>query len=290
MKLSLLVLLIALLLPGCSAIKIVYNQADSVAAWKADDYFDLNGEQKEALRGHLDRFHAWHRSTQLIEYSALLDLAQKRLQAGVGVGDVAWAIDSIKARYRTLVLRGYADAARVLATLSDQQIAAAQRQFDKDNRKYASDFGLGSGPEEQRRLRAQRNLERIEHWTGPLTTQQEARLRELSRELPLVAELRQQDRIRRQREFLALLAERKHTASFAPRLRDWLLDWDRTRSPEYEARLARFAEASAKLYVEAFALLEPDQRNHVTTRLQRYGIAFRDLASATDKTAETAKP
>jgi len=73
-------------------------------------------------------------------------------------------------------LHSYADLARVLSTLSDQQLAAARRQFEKDNRKYAKEFGVGLAPEEQKRLRAKRNLDRIEHWTGPLSAAQEAKL------------------------------------------------------------------------------------------------------------------
>jgi hypothetical protein len=279
-----------LVLPGCSAIKVVYNQADRVVAWRADDYFDLNPEQKEALRGPLERFHAWHRSTQLPDYAVLLESAQKRLHAGVTVTDVDWAIDAIKARYRVLVLQGYADAARVLSTLSDQQLAAARRQFDKDNRRYAKDFGVGLAPEEQKRLRAKRNLERIEHWTGPLAAAQEAKLLEISRALPLVTELRHQDRVRRQREFLALLEGRAQLDTFAPRLRDWLLDWDRSRSPQYEAELSRFVEASAKAYVEMYNLLTPEQRNHAAERLQRYVQAFRELARETPRTTVAAQP
>ena len=277
--------LVVALLSGCSTIKIAYNQADSIAAWMADDYFDLNDEQKDAFRDHFQRFHAWHRETQLVRYAALLETAQKRVHAGVSTTDASWAVDAIKAQYRTLVLRGYADAARVLSTLSDQQLEATKRQFVKANRKYANDFGVGAAPDEQRRLRAKRNLERIEHWTGPLSSAQEARIADLSRALPLVTQLRHHDRLRRQREFMALLAERRNLDTFAPKLRDWLLDWDRTRSPEYEVALARFVEASAKMYVEAFQLLTAEQRNHIASRLQRYIAAFRDLAQDTTKTA-----
>ena len=278
-------LLILALLPGCSAIKIAYNQADFIAAWMADDYFDLNSDQKEALRGHLDRFHAWHRSTQLAEYAALLESAQKRLDTGVGPADAVWAIDMIKAQYRPLVQRGYADAARVLSTLSEQQLSATRRQFEKNNQKYAKQYGVGTPADEQRRLRAKRNLERIEHWTGPLTPAQEARVAELSRALPLVTDLRQLDRMHRQREFLALLDGRTNVEAFAPKLRDWLINWDRTRTPEYDAALGRFVDASAKMYVEVIALLTAEQRNHISERLQRYITVFRALANEAPKTA-----
>jgi hypothetical protein len=277
-------LLILALLPGCSALKIAYSQADLIATWMADDYFDLLPEQKDTFHDYFQRLHAWHRRTQLVQYVSLLESAQERLRAGVKANDAAWAIDSAKTQFRVIVQRGYADAARILSGLSDQQLAATRRQFKKTNQKYAREYGAGAPADEQRRLRAERNLERIEHWTGPLTPAQEARIGELSRALPLIADLRLLERLHRQREFLALLAERNNIETFAPRLRDWLIDWDRTRTPPYQAALARFADASAKLYVEVFALLTPEQRKHVSERLQGYIDLLRQLAHEAEKT------
>jgi hypothetical protein len=266
------------MLSGCSTIKLAYNQADHIIMWMADDYFDLSSDQKGELHGHIHRFHAWHRSTQLGDYAGLLEAVHKRLEAGVKDDDVYWAIDSLKARYRSLVVRGHADVAQVLSTLTDEQLNATRRQFEKGNRKFAKEYGLGQSPDEQRRLRAKRNVERIEHWTGPLTSAQETTLREISRALPLVTDLRNHDRLRRQREFLDLLKGRKDVGAFSVKLRDWLIDWDRTRQPEYEAALSRFLDASAKMYVEMFAQLTPEQRRHVGDRLRRYIVAFRELA------------
>ena len=277
--------LIIACLAGCSGVKIAYNQADLIAAWMADDYFEMTAQQKDAFREHFQRFHGWHRSTQLNEYAMLLASTRERLNAGVKEADVVWAIDAIKVQYRTMVARGYADAARLLSTLSDQQLNAARREFDKRNGKNAREWGVGASADEQRRLRAKRTLERIEHWTGPLNPAQEARIAAMGRDLPLIADLRQQDRIRRQQQFLALLEKRKNPEVFAPALRDWLADWDRTRTPEYETALARFVDASAKMYVAAFALLTSEQRAHIADRLSRYIGAFRELAQETPRTA-----
>ena len=275
---------------GCSGIKVAYNQADFIAGWMADDFFELTGEQKDAFREHFQRFHAWHRSTQLEGYAAMLVQVEQRLNAGFSESDSLWLIDAVKAHYRTIVLRGYADAARLLSTLSDQQIEAARREFDKRNRKHAREWGVGASPSEQQRLRAKNNVERVEHWTGSLSAAQEARVVALSRALPLIADLRHQDRIRRQREFLALLEGRRNVEAFAPKLRDWLASWDRTRSAEYEAALSRFVAASARSYLEIYALLTPEQRAHVTHRLQRYVTAFRELAQEAPRTAAQPSP
>lgn len=273
------------LLAGCSAVRIAYNQADHMVAWRADDYFDFSAEQKSELAAGLSSFHTWHRATQLVDYAALLDAAQRRLDNGVEPADVAWAMDAMRVRYRALVERGYRDAARLLATLSDAQLDTARRRFERDNRKFAREFGAGASAEEQYRLRARRQLDRIEHWTGSLSTSQRTQFDALSRALPLVTDLRLDDRLRRQREFLALLETHRKATDFPARLRAWLLDWDRTRTPEHQRALERFLEANARMYVELYALLTPDQRRRVSDRLQRYATAFRDLAGDAPRTA-----
>ena len=88
--------------------KIVYNNADEVVAWMADDYLDLNREQEDGLRLLLARFHAWHRSTQLREYARLLDAAEMRLAEGLTDADVDWAVDAVASRYRILANHGAA--------------------------------------------------------------------------------------------------------------------------------------------------------------------------------------
>jgi hypothetical protein len=277
--------LVLALVSGCSTLKLAYNQADHIAAWMADDYFDLDADQKEAFRDRFQQFHAWHRATQLGQYAEFLEAVQARLRVGVNTTDANWAYDAVKAEVRTLALNGYAGAASLLATLSDRQLASARRKFERSNRKFAGEIGLGAAPDEQRRLRAKRQLERIEHWTGSLSTAQEDQIEKMSRALPLLTELRYRDRIRRQNEFLMLLAERGRRDTFALKLRDWLLDWDRTRSAVDDQALAQYVDASAAMYINVHALLNAEQRRHVAAQVQRYIDTFHELARETTKAA-----
>jgi len=283
-------ILLLLVLSGCSTIRLAYNQADHIAAWMADDYFDLTPEQKQAFRTHFQRFHAWHRSTQLPDYVSLLEATQQRISAGATPADADWLTEAVHARLRTMVRHGHKDAALVLAQLSDEQLQAAQKELDQSNRKYMRENGIGAAPDEQRRLRARRQIERIEHWTGPLDANQETRLRELSRALPLITEQRYQERLRRQAEFLALLQQRKNAEIFAPRLRDWLLEWDRNRPPAYQQEYTQFMQASARMYVTVLHMATPEQRQHVAAVLQRYQQAFRELAMQSQRQSAALQP
>jgi len=280
-----LTLLLAALLAGCSTISIVYNQADHVVVWMADDYFDLNAEQKDALRRQFAQLQAWHRAEQLPDYVAFLEAAKARVSRGLSEADTDWMVEGIKARYRTMASHAHPQVARLLATITDEQLGATRRQFEKANRKFAKEFGIGGTPEEQQRLIARRNVERIEHWTGPLTSEQEARVGEMSRRLPAIVEARHQYRIGRQQEFLALMAQRRDPAAFGPRLRDWLIDWEKARTPEYAQASARYGRANTEMFLAVERMLTPEQREHLLARLQRYIDALARLSREGSRTA-----
>jgi hypothetical protein len=276
-----LIVVIAVLvaMSGCSTVKIAYNQADHIAAWTIDDYFELDAEQKAAFKSRFERFHAWHRSTQLPEYAELLESAHQRVSAGASPIDAEWLSSAFRARLETITRHTYQDAALFLSRLSDDQIAAARKEMDKRNRKFARERGLGASEDEQRRLQATRQIERIEQWTGPLSAAQEAKVRAMSRGLPLITELRHQERLRRQDEFLALMQQRRNVDTFAPRLRDWVIDWDKTRPAAYQRQHARFMQESSRMYLALLDMLTPEQRQHVLSVIRRYQQSFRELAA-----------
>ncbi len=267
------------MLAGCSAIRTVYNQAEHLIAWRADDYFDLTDEQKRVLRTRFDRLHAWHRATQLKSYASLLDAAQQRLHDGPDMPDVRWMLTEVRQHSRTLLAQSHSDVAALLTTLTEAQIAHAKRRFDRDNRRFARERGVGAAPDEQRRLRAKRIIESIEHWSGPLDAAQQSRITALSDTLPLDAAFRMQDRLRRQREFLALLDQRAEGERFATRVRDWLIDWDSSRPPGVAAEADRYADAYVAMLLQVFNELRPDQRRRVAERVRWYRDTMRDLAA-----------
>ena len=55
---------------GCSLLRLGYGQLDTIAAWMADDYFDLDPQQKDEFHKRFARLHAWHRYEQLSDYAA----------------------------------------------------------------------------------------------------------------------------------------------------------------------------------------------------------------------------
>jgi uncharacterized protein DUF6279 len=266
----LILLLLVALVAGCSALRLGYRQADTLLAWRANEYFDLNPLQKHELDMRLERLLIWHRYEQLPEYAAFLDTAIKKAQPGLKREDIDWFVDGFKARYRVIVNRGAADAADMLATLAPEQIMALQKRWDKDNRKFASENELDGSLEQRRRARLKKTLSQIVDWTGSLTYDQEQKIAALLDAIPLIEHLRHADRMRRQQEFLQLLKLRTNRQEFQPKLQAWLLDWERGRTPEFERLSNEVYARRIEFYIGVDKLLSPRQRQIALHRLQEY--------------------
>jgi hypothetical protein len=271
--------LLAAVLGACSLLRLGYPQLDTYATWYADEYFDLDLRQKQEFRTRFDQLHAWHRYEQLPEYAAFLADTKGRLERGLNQSDFLWVVGGVQERYRTIIRRSADDAAAVLMTITPEQLHTLQRQFDKDNRRFAREQRLDASIEEQRQATVRRTLSRVREWAGSLTSEQEESIAAMARELPLVHGLRHEDRVRRQREFMQLMQTRDDDPSkFAARLRHFLLNWEEGRDPRYERMFKESIEKHAELYVAIARMLTPAQRAAVTRRLQGYIDDFTRLA------------
>lgn len=265
-------------LAGCSMVRIGYPQLDVIAAWAADDYFDLEPEQKQEFRRRFGRFHEWHRYEQLPDYAAFLAEAKVRFQRGLTREDALWVTNGVRARYRTLVAYAADDAAAMLMTMTPAQLDALRSRWEKDNRRFVREYRLEESTEEQRRATGRRTLSRIRDWVGHLDDAQEKQILAWAGELPLLHGPRHQDRLRRQREFLQLMSQRDDAGRFAARFRNFLLNWEEGRDPAYNRLFNEWTERQAELYVAVNGILLPHQREAVAERLQTYINDFTQLA------------
>lgn len=267
------------LLAGCSMLRLGYSQLDTIAAWRANEYFDLDAQQKDAFLQRFNRLHEWHRYEQLPDYAAFLAQTRTRLNQPLTREDVVWFVDGVKARYGTIVARGSDDAAALLLTVTPAQLDALRRQWDKDNRRFAREYRLGGSVEDIKRARVRRTLEQTRDWVGSLSYEQEQRIIAMVNTLPLTEQLRYEDRVRRQREFLQLMAQRgDNRQQFSGKLRQWLIDWDKGRTPEYERRFNEAFEQRVQIVIEIERMLTPHQRTLALNRLQDYIDDFTRLA------------
>ena len=267
------------LLSGCNMLSVGYGHIDTYAAWQAAEYFDLDPQQRQDFKTRFDRLHEWHRTEQLPDYARFLASSSSRIQKGVTNEDGEWIAKGIEDRYRALVKRGSDDAAAVLMTITPAQLEALQRRWEKDNARYKREHRVTGTAAEQRQARTERELKRIREWVGEIGPEQEKKIVALAAELPLAPKLRYEDRLRRQKEFLQLMANRGTDAKqFADRLRNFLVNWEEGRSPEFQRFYTEWRRKQAEFYVEAARLMTPQQRTTLVGRVERYANDFTQLA------------
>jgi hypothetical protein len=276
LKFALLLLAVASL-AGCSGARLAYNNADTVVRWMANDYFALEGPQEDDFKARLARFHAWHRSEELPRYSVLMTSAGDKLADGLTAPELLWAWESVKGRYRRMAAHAAPELAAVLATLTLAQFDRLDKKFAESDADYAKKY-LKGGEAEQRKRRDKRNLELMREWFGDLSDEQEAQLKISSAKLPLLYELRLQNRQRRQGEFVALLKAYRSPAELEPRLKQWLTDWEEGASPEYRRLSELHREQYIQMLLELDRGLTAAQRVHAVTRFYEYAEIFKALA------------
>jgi hemerythrin superfamily protein len=278
MKRCVLALVLVALLSGCTALRLAYRQADVLISWRVNQYFDLEAGQKQDFNARLTRILAWHRYEQLPDYAAFMTTALEKVKPGLKRDDANWIFEGWKSRYKIVAERGANDAADVLASLNAAQIANLQQQWNKDNKKFTREHELEGSVDERKKARLKRALSQIEDWAGSLSNEQEQKIGALLEPIPNIDHLRMKDRLRLQREFLELLKLRTNKAEFQPKLRAWLLDFERGRDPEYDRQAHVVYEHRLQFYVNVDKLLTQAQRQNVVEKVQRFIDDFRNLS------------
>ena len=281
---------IAALLVSCTFTRFAYNQADTLAAWTVDEYFNLEGPQKDEFNKRFERLYTWHRYEQLPDYAQFMRTAHTRMQDGLSREDVLWFADGIRSRVRVLARRAAPDAAALLATVTPAQIEHLQKKWDKENRKYVRERKLNGTLEERQEAEAKRIIKNIEEWLAPLNGEQEQRIIGLARDLPQLERERYAERIRRQKEFLELLSHRQDDRErFTARVAEYMANWERGRSPDYQKQLDASWQKRAELFVTADRMLTTDQRRVALRRIETYADDFTQLAHRSDSSRTAAR-
>jgi len=266
-------------LAGCgSVVRVAYNNGDFALRMVANDYFDLQGEQVALFKARFARLHEWHRREELPRYAAALESAAQRVARGITAEDVAWAIDTARARYRALAAQAIDESLPLLATLTPANFAALDRKLESANRKFVDEYLAVEGTAGEN-ARAESMAGRFEEWLGRVSAEQRRLVAAFVRaQQPRHHALRLEDRKVRQGEFVQALHERGDAYLLRERLRAVFLDYESRRAPEYARSSAEWQERLAGLIVAVVGVATREQREHAAARMLRYATDFRALA------------
>ncbi len=169
-------LVLATGLAACSAIKLGYNNLDSVAYWWLDSYLELTDEQTPRVRDDLARLHAWHRSQELPRLEALLREIEAIAPGEITAAQACSFVPQLRERLNAVGRNAEPAIVTVALTLAPDQLTHLERKYGKNNEEFRKDW-LRLPPAELTEKRFKQLLERMEMVYGTLDDAQRSLLR-----------------------------------------------------------------------------------------------------------------
>ncbi len=273
--------LLLVFLGGCSAVKIGYNNAPTLAYWWLDGYVDFNDAQAVQVRDSLAALQAWHRRNELPAYAELLRQAQRLASGPVTPQQVCDVSDQIRARVQRLGEQAAEGMSRMVPTLQPAQLRHMALQFDKHNQTWREEW-LDGTPAELAARRLKKAVERAESFYGRLEEPQLRILRQSLAQSSFDARLAWRERLRRQQDMLQVFREHGNDDRAAHVKAEILaLQQRNLSSPDlaYRAQFERMVLDSCRTLAALHNSASAAQRRELLQTLQDYETDVRTLIS-----------
>ncbi len=273
-------LLAFLLLQGCSALKLGYQQLPTLSYWWLDNYLSFSDAQTVKVKESLENLQRWHRQQELPLYAQLINRTALSSQGNIQAQDVCTLWSDGQARADRLVQEALRQTAPVVASLSPRQLSHLARHFDLKNEEWEKQWLRGSH-EERLRRRMNSATERFSDFYGDLTPAQTGLLQNQMNQSEWTAEWGMQQRKRQQQDMLATLQKiQQKSLSTAQLEAELFAVWQRWFMPPQatEAAQAQGLRTQACLNLANFHnSTSAEQRQRAARRLRNYEGDLQDL-------------
>ncbi|MFT6956740.1 MAG: hypothetical protein ACJAYC_001746 [Halieaceae bacterium] len=182
MKKRVSLILLVLLLAGCSSTTFVYNRLDFLLPWYLGDYVNLDRQQKKHLDEILKPFLSWHRAEELPVYLAILDDVRVRLEQPVSADDVMEFSSKVEAAWFRLEEEALDWLLSLGDQLSDQQMAEFIAELRAKQVEYEEEY-LPRSDEEYREEASDNLRDNLQDYLGRLEPEQSAILQVANKQL-----------------------------------------------------------------------------------------------------------
>lgn len=257
-----------LLLCGCSATRIAYQNADSLIAGYAEKHLDLDEAQSQRLRERLASWLDWHRREQLPEMRGQLERLRGQVADGLTAREAATLIDTVRGSYKALIAGMLPMSAELFVSLTPRQLEQLEQSFAESNAEYREEL-LTDSSVVRREQRLQRFIRQAQRWVGDLSEVQTQWLGQQLLRHPSTADAWLEYRMTQQKRLLSLLRRRAAQAQIERFLIEWMVE-RRGLSPTLAIARARLMDDAPQLLRIFDSGLSSQQRNHWLERLDFY--------------------
>ncbi|MBA2675920.1 DUF6279 family lipoprotein [Ramlibacter sp.] len=276
------VLVLAVGLAGCSAIKLGYKTLPDMGYWWLDGYFDFGGEQASQAKASLARLHAWHRATELPRLAEMLERMERLAPEAIAPQQACAVVDEAYARVWAALEQAEPEIVPIAATLTPRQLRHLQRKYQDKNMAWQKEW-IDLPPEEQRDKRYEQLLDRIEMIYGRLDTAQREVLRRAMdasawdpRRVLAERQRRQQDLVQTLRAIAGKPAAPDEARAL---LHGYLQRTLQSPDPAYRAYQDAFRQEGCRTFSAMHQATTPAQREQAVRRLRAYQRDLRELAA-----------
>ena len=277
---KILVLVIWLILLSACGPRLYYPRLDWLIPWYVNDYVSLEPGQSSQLRTQLARQLDWHCRTQLPEYAEFLrDLRREVDDSGRPV--TVERLDSYKIRltryWNALILQISPDIAGILFSATDEQVGELFENLEKKNREIESKF-VAPPPQKIIHNRQKRMQKRLNYWLGGLTESQLQAVTDWSLQIEPIAADRVANRRQIQAAWLHLLESRTNRNEIQAALLGLLTNSEEFRTENYQRKIDANTQRTLELLAHLLETLTPNQRNHLSKRLESLAAELDQLS------------
>jgi len=194
----------SVILTGCSAVRLGYNNLPDIASWWLDSYIDFSDTQGPQAKVALQKLQTWHRKEELPAIAELLVQAQTLAPQNITPEQACKIWESAQVRIESFIQESSRLAAPVVSQLSAKQLKHLEKEWASRNEDWKKQWLQGT-PDSRIKKRVDLAAERFNSFYGDLNLEQRQVLKQQFLQSTWSPETGYQLRLKRQKEQLIAL-------------------------------------------------------------------------------------
>jgi hypothetical protein len=201
---SLVAVSMSVILTGCNAVRLGYNNLPDIASWWLDSYIDFTDTQGPQAKVALQKLQTWHRKEELPAIAELLVQAQTLAPQNITPEQACKIWEAAQVRIESFVQESSRLAAPVVSQLSAKQLKHLEKEWATRNEDWKKQWVQGT-PDSRIKKRVDLAAERFNSFYGDLNLEQRQVLKQQFLQSTWSPEASYQRRLKRQQEQLIAL-------------------------------------------------------------------------------------
>ena len=194
----------SVILTGCSAVRLGYNNLPDIASWWLDSYIDFSDTQGPQAKAALQKLQTWHRKEELPAIAELLVQAQTLAPQNITPEQACKIWEGAQVRIESFIQESSRLAAPVVSQLSAKQLKHLEKEWATRNEDWKKQWVQGT-PDSRIKKRVDLAAERFNSFYGDLNLEQRQVLKQQFLQSTWSPEASYQRRLKRQQEQLMAL-------------------------------------------------------------------------------------